>query len=95
MRASSISITSTVIFPTLHTPQSHQAMRRVRLPPQHPWAPDLELRVPLHSVWIQAISRVVWADGGLHVSHAPGLRTQYSEEGGGIHGPCPHLRLGG
>ena len=45
----------------------------------------LKLGVPLHAVRVVAVTRVVGANGGLGVAHAPGLGAKRAKESGRVH----------
>lgn len=54
----------------------------------------LELGVPLDTVGVEPVARVVGSDGRLDVGHLPWLWTQHPQKGRRVHGPGPHLRMG-
>ena len=53
---------------------------------------DLELRVPLHSVGIEAVAGVIWPHRRLRIAHVPRLRAEDTEKRRGVHGAGANLQ---
>ena len=56
---------------------------------------DLILEEGLHAVGVFAVAPVIGADAGLDVGHAPGLRPQHAQQGGGVVGARADLHVVG
>ncbi len=51
----------------------------------------LELVMQLEAVRVLAVTPIVGAHGGFHISYVPRLGAKHAQEGSGVHGPCTDL----